>query len=309
MFSYLTFADAIKKILIDVYYSGKTSKVRNYETKEILNYGFIIKNPASNLFYNEIHGSKLQYIAGELLWYFSGKNDVEFISRYSNFWKNICNLDGTCNSAYGNLIFKKYENVTQYKWVIDALTNDIYSRQAVMHFNLPKHQYIENKDFVCTMYANFNIRNDENNIPKLNMSVFMRSNDVVFGLMNDVVFFTMLQIQVFKHLKDNVYPDLMLGEYTHMSNSMHIYEKHYDKVKEMLNHAFEPMELPMIKKDLIDMEGVPNPELINIIKSLDLIESLSNKNTIVKTNFLNQTVKPDDELYTFLLKNANLKNL
>jgi len=286
-----SFAELIKYILQDVYKNGNILKVRGYETKEIVNYNFILNNPLSNLFYNEVHESKLKYIAGELLWYFSGRNDVDYISKYSTFWKTICNSDGTCNSAYGNLIFK---NTPQYVWALNALQSDMYSRQAIMHFNLPEHQYIGNKDFVCTMYANFHIRPDSNNVHRLNLSVFMRSNDAVFGLMNDIVFFTLLQYQMFKHLKDTRYPDLEIGTYSHTSNSMHIYDRHYDKIEKMLEFEFKPIEIPKIKQDLINIDGSPNEKLIKCMENLDNPECLT-------------LFEETDELYYFLLKNANLK--
>lgn len=277
MKSYETFAEAIKGVLSDVMHNGDTLKVRGYETKEIINYGFTLNNPLSNMFYNTEHESKLKYIAGELLWYFSGRNDLEFISEYSNFWKNIASDDGTCNSAYGYLLFK---NSPQYKWAYDSLAKDKYSRQAIMHFNLPIHQYEGNKDFVCTMYANYHIRPDKEGIDRLHMTIFMRSNDVIFGLINDVVFFTLLHQQMYKHLKENIYMDLELGSYTHVANSMHIYDRHYEKAEKMLDHEFEPIEMPKIQKDLVSSEGIPSPDIID---------------TANKTKFL-----VSDPLYKFL---------
>jgi len=305
MSTYPTFAKAINSILNDVYFFGNELKVRDLETKEITNYKFTITNPLSCMFENKAHGSKFQYIAGELIWYFLGRNDVEYISKYSNFWKNICNADGTCNSAYGNLIFKdsidltpdKTENkkyCSQYTWALNSLISDMYSRQAIIHFNLPIHQYENNKDFVCTMYAIFQIRPDDNDIPYLNMTVCMRSNDVVFGLMNDVVFFSVLQIQMFKHLKQSTYSNLKLGTYTHISNSMHLYGRHYDKASKMLDENFKEIEIPMLDIDLIDINGKPN-ELLEFFGQPEwVIENAS-------TDLLN------DNFYLFLANNAQLK--
>jgi len=127
-----------------------------------------------------------------------------------------------------------------------------------MHFNLPKHQSFDNKDFVCTMYANFLIRNN-----KLRMSVKMRSNDVILGLPTDVAFFTVLQQQMLMHLKE-VYPNLELGTYSHVVDSMHVYSTEYDRLNEMLKNEFTPYEMPVLKNQLISVDSKPSVELQNI---------------------------------------------
>jgi thymidylate synthase len=98
------------------------------------------------------------------------------------------------NSSYGNLIFRELNEHghTQYNWVIKSLLKDKDSRQAFMHFNKPRHQFQENKDQVCTLNAIFHIRDN-----KLNMTLTMRSNDVILGFMTDFTFFSILHQQVY----------------------------------------------------------------------------------------------------------------
>ena len=131
-----------------------------------------------------------------------------------------------------------------------------------MHFNKPNHQYTDNKDFVCTMYANLHIRNN-----KLHMSVFMRSNDSIWGTPTDVAFFCSLQMQIHSHLKQ-IYPGLELGSYTHVANSYHIYDRHYTLAERMLEHPFEPLLLSPIVSDLIEIDGTPSADFINIFESI-----------------------------------------
>lgn len=267
---HLTFADALHSILFELNKKEDTI-VKNTKTKEILNYSFTLTNPLSCLFQNEEHSSKLKYIAGETCWYFLKRNDVEFISKYSNFWKNICNPDGTCTSAYGNLIFNG-----EWKWALNSLIKDPFSRQAIITFNKPEHKIENTKDFPCTIYGIFHIRKN-----LLHLSVFMRSNDVIFGLCNDIVFFTLLQQQMLNHLLP-YYPNLKLGDYTHTANSLHIYERHYDKVSRMLDSYFIPNEISKMKLNLI------NPDE-SVISELE--------------NLVYQGICPDDNLYKFLKSN------
>ncbi len=242
------------------------SAPRGQKIKEISDAILINEDPTSNLFLNKARDVPLKYLAGELLWYFSGRNDLSFISNFSSFWKNISNEDGTCNSAYGNLLFnlKDAENgFSQYQWAYDSLVKDKDSRQAIMHFNRPAHQYNGVKDFVCTLIGNFQIRNN-----KLNFTVDMRSNDIFFGLTFDYPFFTMLQQQMYNHLKV-VYPELEIGTYTHIAHSLHIYEKNFEQIEKMMKEEFTPASTPDLATNLINEKGEPEKCLINIITNIE----------------------------------------
>ena len=243
---------------------GMVNHARGTTSKELLDVALEIEDPRSCLYSNKVRGSQQKYIAAEFLWYYAGRNDVKFISQWAKFWETIQNPDGTANSAYGNLIFVKRNEhgLTQYQWAIQSLMNDPNTRQAVMHFNMPVHQYQSNKDFVCTMYANLHIRNN-----KLYMSVFMRSNDAVWGTPTDVAFFCSLQMQIHSHLK-NIYPELELGSYTHIANSYHIYDRHYDLAKRMCDADFVPVQLPEIEVDLIDIDGSPSEDFRSVLSSV-----------------------------------------
>jgi thymidylate synthase len=217
------------------------------------------------MYTNMARSTQTKYIAAEFLWYYAGRNDVAFISKYAKFWEQIQNPNGTANSAYGNLIFKPKSlgGITQYEWAIASLAKDKDSRQAILHFNTPEHQYNGNKDFVCTMYGIFHIRHN-----KLNFSVYMRSNDAIWGTPTDVAFFCSLQMQALAHLKE-FYPELELGTYTHHANSYHIYDRHYDLVSRMLVGEFVPSRLPSIKTNLVSMSGHPTQEFSDIFEFIE----------------------------------------
>jgi thymidylate synthase len=97
---------------------------RGMEIREITNLQFTIKNPISSLYRNQRRSSQFKYIAAELIWYFSGSCDVEFIKYYAKFWENIVNEDNTLNSAYGNLIFNTHNGTNQWNWAYESLLND-----------------------------------------------------------------------------------------------------------------------------------------------------------------------------------------
>lgn len=259
-----SFADCYRDSLSHLYENGENNEARGTTSKELLNVALVVEDPTQCLYKNAARSSQKKYIAAEFLWYYTGRNDVKFISNWAKFWESIQNDDGTANSAYGHLIFnlKNSAGISQYSWALQSLIEDRNTRQAVMHFNMPIHQYTGNKDFVCTMYANCHIRNN-----KFHMSVFMRSNDAVWGTPTDVAFFCSLQMQMYSHLKQ-FYPELELGTYTHVANSYHIYDKHYELTEKMLATEFKSEKLLPVIGDLIDIYGVPSKNLMTLIQSL-----------------------------------------
>jgi thymidylate synthase len=153
--------------------------------------------------------------------------------------------------------------ITQWEWAYNSLIKDKDTRQAIFFFNQPQYQYYGNKDFPCTIYGIFEIRDN-----KLNLSIKMRSNDLILGLQADIVFFVTLLQHMHFFLKET-YPDLQIGSYYHYVDSLHIYERHYDLVSDMLQHDFKSQELQTLTKPLINLNGTPSDDILKMIQSWD----------------------------------------
>jgi thymidylate synthase len=190
-------------------------------------------------------------LTNELDLYFRGINSADEFTKASKFWDNIKNADGTVNSAYGYLIFKEknIHNVSQWEWAYNSLIQDKDSRQAILHFNKPNHQFSENKDFPCTLNMVFNIREN-----KLNATVMMRSSDIFTGLIYDIPFFTTIQ-KCMLLLLQNKYPDLEMGVYTHFSNSLHLYHRNMGTLIKSFKYPFFESNVPDVGFSPIDEKG------------------------------------------------------
>lgn len=192
-------------------------KVNN--TKEINNCVFIVKNPTLENIYFPRRKISLNYADAELKWYWSGDNSCKTIGKHAKMWLKLSDDGKTNNSAYGYILFKKY-NFNQLEQIIELLKKDNYTRRAVLNISDPKINRIETKDMQCTIAIQFLLRNN-----KLEETVYMRSNDVYFGLPYDYIFFVSLGKYVAKQL------NVELSLYTHHSTSMHMYLKDEDDFK------------------------------------------------------------------------------
>lgn len=204
------------------------SAPRGQKIKEVLGATFTISDARQRLPYVTGRKFSLTYLVAELTWYLSGNNKTEWISKYSSFWKDITDDGITANSAYGSRLFLPHDSIAssrfvQWDYVVDELRRDPDSRRAIMHLRVPADSIDAKLDVPCTLALQFFIRDN-----KLHQIAMMRSSDIIFGIAYDVPAFTMFQEILANEL------GVAVGSYTHMSNSLHIYERHFDMAARIL---------------------------------------------------------------------------
>lgn len=204
------------------------SAPRGQKVRESLAVSFSITDPRHRLLYIPERDFPLCYVVAESLWYLLGENRTDWISNYSAFWNNISDDGTTANSAYGARIFKKNHKIAdgkliQWDYVKEELKRDPDSRRAVILIRTPEDALDAHKDMPCTLSLQFFIRGG-----KLDLVVTMRSTDLILGLTNDVPAFTLFQELMAFEL------GIPLGTYYHTSNSLHIYERHFEMAKKII---------------------------------------------------------------------------
>lgn len=237
-------------------------------TKELLNVKIQIEDVSNAIV--SIRDISVEYLFGELLWYFSMRHDLKFISKFSSFWNHLSDDGETCNSAYGYIIFKKH-GFDQLRKVIDLLRKDPTSRRAVINLNVPNERVIETKDEPCTVSIQFLLRDN-----KVHCTVYMRSNDIWFGFPYDVVFFTELQRIVAMNLEAEI------GIYTHLAGSLHMYDRDEEKIKEIVDNpvskpiTFDPqkfhMKAPELMRAIETIDDDPKRILHKKLYELDIVK-------------------------------------
>ena len=192
---------------------------------EIINAVTIIKDPTRCIMQNPIRNMSMRYAVGELLWYMSGSNKLSGIGFYTKAWERMSDDGETVNSNYGNCIKYKY-GFDQWEYVKGLIKKDKNTRQAVIHIkDACNHLETPTKDMNCTVCLQFFVRNVDGE-DKLFMTTYMRSNDVWMGFPFDVFNFTAMQIKMAMEL------NIGLGSYTHITGSLHLYERDFEKAKE-----------------------------------------------------------------------------
>lgn len=182
--------------------------------------------------------SPKKYIKNELDWYKSMDRSIIGHPGIEDnpVWQQCCSQDDKkiVNSNYGWCVFSK-ENGSQYQNCLDVLSRDATSRNGILMYNRPSiyEEYKKNgaHDMICTLYSHFFIRKNKEGKQALYMIHNMRSNDIRFGFItSDLCWNCFVYQNMYEDLK-KVYPDLQTATIIWTSDSMHLYSRHYDDLK------------------------------------------------------------------------------
>lgn len=237
------------EIFNDLKTKGNTCSPRGQKIIEIEDYQIQFNPFTEYLCSFKDRKLSLKYNFTEFLWYLSGNRDDERMEKIAPFWKTIKNQNSPYwNSNYGYYFYSE----KQINYVINTLLQDKDSRQACIIINNKDVMMSDSKDKICTNALMFRIRDN-----KLNMSVQMRSNDVIRGLGIDAHMFSLLYQFVYLYLLET-YKDLEVGIYTHNASSFHIYESDFVKMDLILEN----------KKGSYIVHDIPEIKFITEIKFL-----------------------------------------
>lgn len=214
----------------DLLVKGKETSPRGQKVLEIQNYQLEIDSLYDRFTNFGARNMNLNYIKEEFKWYLKGDPFDDSICKHATMWKKIQQPDGRFHSNYGQYWFGHQQGV---KWVLESLQKDPDSRQAVIPMMNASHLYHGNTDVVCTESISFRIRDES-----LHMSVNMRSNDAIFGVTNDVPCFSFLHEMVAVML------GIPVGMYVHKADSMHVYERHFEMLKNLVDNGYSDYVRP-----------------------------------------------------------------
>jgi len=161
------------------------------------------------------------------------KNDNEFAEKhgtlkyiYGEMWRNWPAKDG--------------RTIDQLKWVMNEIVEDPDCHNAIVNSWDPQYLYRMAKPDealrfpICHNMYQVSVRDG-----KLSLQLYQRSCDAFLGVPFNIASYALLA-QILAHLCG-----YELGEFIHTYGDIHIYENHFEQVKEQLKR--EPKEFPMVK--------------------------------------------------------------
>lgn len=229
------------------------------DTLELLGVAIRILKPRARISSSENRG-RLFSALGELLWYLSGSDKLEFIDPYVPRYREDA-VDGQIQGAYGPRLSAMRGKIDQLASVERLLTEKPGSRRAVIQLFNAEDIATDHKEVPCTTAIQFHLRKGI-----LHMSVTLRSNDAYWGLPHDVFCFTMLQEMMARRL------GVEMGEYFHYAGSMHLYENVADGTRAYVGEGVQRT---------IEMPPMPSGDPFTIVgKLLDVERRLRDGETL-----------------------------
>jgi hypothetical protein len=178
------------------------------------------------LFYPERDANPFFHLM-ESLWMLAGRNDVEWISRFSSNIASYSDDGVTFHGAYGYRWRQQFDGIDQIATIAQLLKQNPDDRRTVMQMwsaelDLGK----AGKDFPCNLTVTFRI----NPYGSLDMTVFNRSNDMIWGAYGaNAVHFSMLQEVM------AAWVGVPVGRYWQISTNFHGYHATLEKHKSLLD--------------------------------------------------------------------------
>ena len=220
---------------------GDECSPRGKRIKELRPACFEFTNPYNRVTF--LGGRRINpfFQMAEALWILSGRADVEWLCKFNANMRQFSDDGVFFNGPYGERLRTWGKNsahniilnpVDQFIDVYTKLLADKDTRQAIMvlsnpHFDNSKYTIGEKgKDICCNMVITFKIRHN-----KLNMTVFNRSNDLIYGTFGaNLNQFSTIQEVMLSWLKNSgneEFKDLELGTYSQITDSLHMYLDDY----------------------------------------------------------------------------------
>ena len=195
----------------------------------------------------------------EILWIYQRKsNNIHDL--YSHIWDEWADETGSIGKAYGYQVGVKSlypeGEFDQMDRVLYDLTHNPYSRRIMTNLYNP-HDLHDMHLYPCAYNAIYNVTQAPGeNRPTLNMVLVQRSQDVLAANNWNVCQYSILLMMVAQVSNMNA------GELVHMIVDAHIYDRHVDIVKELIQRPTYPAPTVKLNPDITDFYDFTTDDLI-----------------------------------------------
>ncbi|GAA1793848.1 hypothetical protein GCM10009811_18270 [Nostocoides veronense] len=229
---YRNINQAVPELLRLVLDQGRTVTPRGDTTLEVGPIQFTLERPQERCLVLNHRNNNVFAAIVESMWVISGRNDTATILPYLPRANDFSDDGETWRGGYGPRL-RNWSGHDQIDAVRSILTGNPDSRRAVAVIFDPAQDHVESRDIPCNNWLHF-IQRDG----KLNVHVAVRSNDIIWGLSGINAFEWGFLLELMAH-----WLDLEVGTLTFSTTSAHIYERHWDRAKEIAQaprHDIDP---------------------------------------------------------------------
>lgn len=229
---------------------GHAVSVRGALTREVLNRTLTLQRPLERCIVIPGRNNNPFAAIYETLWVLAGRNDIGDLAEYLPRAKEFSDDGTTWRAGYGPRL-RAWNGVDQLAAVAKTLADDIHSRRAVISIFDPALDNQPSKDIPCTNWLQFTCREGV-----LDLAVTVRSNDLVWGFsgINTFEWSVLHEMMAF-------WTGARTGSVTYFVGSLHLYERHFDRVGRLLGNAltddpYASGAVPLFATPITDLDAV-----------------------------------------------------
>lgn len=185
----------------------------------------------------------LKSIIHELLWFLNGDTNVNYLQENGvRIWNEWADPDGSVGHIYGYQwrSWPDYDggSIDQIAQVVDTLKNNPDSRRIIVsawnvadikNMNLPP----------CHAFFQFYVADG-----RLSLQLYQRSADIFLGVPFNIASYSLLLLMMAQ------VTGLKAGDFVHTLGDAHIYNNHFEQVREQLSRDPRPLPRMVVNPDI-----------------------------------------------------------
>ena len=193
----------------------------------------------------------------EILWIYQKQSNSLNIAHEMgiNWWDEWDIGNETIGQRYGATI-QKYDMINE---LLHGLSNDPYSRRHIMDMYQYSDFKISKGLNPCAFLTIWSVRKFNNEM-FLDLTLIQRSNDYIMSGYINKIQYVALQMMIAGHLEYKV------GKFCHFTQNVHVYDRHFDAMNEILNRTpldLQPLLILKENKNFYDY-AIDDFEILNI---------------------------------------------
>jgi thymidylate synthase len=239
-FVYKTSSEALPSLLNNVLTDGQELGSRAGRVKELTHVGITLTEPWKREILVSGRNPNIAGQIAETAWLLHGGSDIGWLANYMPRVTEFSDDGKSWRAAYGKRI-RAWETrdgsgdvIDQLRYVVETLKSSAVSRQAVMAIWDPAIDTNPGKDIPCNDIMTFSSR-----LGKLDMHVFVRSNDAIWGWSGINAFEWSVLQEVVANLLG-----VGIGSLHFSTTSFHVYDRHWDRAARIVESNGYPVSYP-----------------------------------------------------------------
>ena len=203
-----------------------------------------------------IRKTALKSAMDEILWIYQKKsNNIHDLKPH--IWDSWADESGSIGTAYGYVVGEKFlykgEEIDQMDYVLKQLRENPYSRRILTNL-YQFHDLATGHLDPCCYSATYNVTKEGDDLV-LNMVLNQRSQDVLAANNWNVAQYGILLMMVAQ------VNHMIVGELVHVIADAHIYDRHVDIIKELLDRPEHPAPKVWLNPEVTDFYSFTTDDL------------------------------------------------